>query len=532
VTVPPIGTQESTGAGAEQAAPSKVKRPVVVEIPDRPDPVPVLPRRASRRARAAARRRKRTESARASSLSPPAPPPSPPPPPAAIPIGEPIPMPAPPGPGNDGQGSVVNEFVGLVEAGEFGGSGVVVREVAAPVEESEPSKPVVGRKVRRNRRRRRLVAGSMFVLVALGAGLAVVGWHRVRNSTAGTYVDAGLQPDEPGYVALVTPTPTMLLLQKDSDGDLVGVALLALRSQDEGGSVVLMPVRTQAPFADPGTTLAAVYGTGGAEAVRTQLELMLKVDLGDTVEVDDARWASLVGPIGSVSLVLPHAIDQWQNGQVDLPASDVGALLAAEDDEGELPRLDRQELFWDEWLPRVAAEGENAVPGETDVGLGRFVRGLAAGDTDVVAFPVAKVTPSYGELFEPTEDLADEVMATAVPYPQEPGIGRRVRIRLLNGTTTQGLAVLAAHPLVKAGGEIAVSGNAESFHEPKTRIIYATPRLRDKANSLRDALGVGVVEKESSAETQEPADDADRIDVTVVLGADAPAVIRRLESSG
>jgi hypothetical protein len=123
-------------------------------------------------------------------------------------------------------------------------------------------------------------------------------------------------------------------------------------------------------------------------------------------------------------------------------------------------------------------------------------------------------------------------MATAVPYPQEPGVGRRVRIRLLNGTTTEGLAVLAAHPLVKAGGEIAVSGNADSFHEPETRIIYATPRLREKANNLRDALGVGVVEAASSAESEEPADEADRIDVTVVLGADAPAVIRRLESSG
>jgi hypothetical protein len=372
----------------------------------------------------------------------------------------------------------------------------------------------------------------MVALVLLGAGLAVVGWHRVRNSTVGTYVDAGLKPDEPGYVALVTPTPTMLLLQKGSDGDLVGVALLALRSQDRGGSVVLMPVRTQAPFADPGTTLGAVYAKDGAEAVRTQLELMLKIDLGDTVEVDNARWGSLVGPLGSVSLVLPHPIGKWQNGQVDLAAADVGTFLAAEDDDGELPRLDRQELFWDEWLPRVAAEGKDALPGETDVGIGRFVRGLAAGESDVVGFPVAKVTPSYGELFEPTEDLADEVMATAVPYPQEPSAGSRVRIRLLNGTATQSLAVLAAHPLVKAGGEIAVSGNADSFHEPKTRIIYATPRLREKANSLRDALGVGVVEQASSEETEEPADEADRIDVTVVLGADAPAVIRRSESSG
>ncbi|HMG43107.1 MAG TPA: LCP family protein [Acidimicrobiales bacterium] len=472
------------------------------------------PRRTSKRARAAARRR----AARGSSSSTAAPAP------VAGDTTSPV---------RDG---VVGEFVGLVAAGGIGAAAGLVEAPAPPVApQPEPlgERPRRGPRARKIRRRQRLVVVAMVLLVGLGAGLVVVGLDRVRGSTAGTYVDATLRPDEPGYVALVTPTPTMLVLQRDASDELVGVALLGLRSQDEGGSVVLIPVATQAPFAEEGDDLRSVYTDGGADTVATQLELMLNLSIGDTVELDDTGWASLVDPVGSISMVLPAPVGDWPAGQVDLAAADVGSFLAARnDDESELARLDRQELFWDEWLPRVRAQGDDAVPGESDVGLGRFVRGLAAGTSEVVALPVASAA-CFCELFEPSEDLAPELVAQAVPYPQEPSVGARVRIRLLNGTSVPGLAVQAAAPLVEAGAEIALSGNASSFAEPRTRFIYGKSRLRQDTNSLRDALGVGAVEQASSdEESVEPADEADRIDVTVVLGADAPEVIRRLESTG
>ncbi len=38
--------------------------------------------------------------------------------------------------------------------------------------------------------------------------------------------------------------------------------------------------------------------------------------------------------------------------------------------------------FWEAWITKVAEVGvADAVPGETDRGLGRFVRGLANGRT-------------------------------------------------------------------------------------------------------------------------------------------------------
>jgi hypothetical protein len=310
--------------------------------------------------------------------------------------------------------------------------------------------------------------------------------------------------------------------------------LLALRSQDRGGAALLVPTLTQAPFGEEGTTLASVFNDGGgdAENVTAQVSFLLNVAIDDTVVLDDAGWASLVEPIGSVSLNLPERVGDRPAGRTDLAAADVGPFLGALDEgTSELTRLDRQELFWTEWLPRLTAGGEEAIRGETDIGIGRFLRGLAAGTPEIEALPVAEVE-WFGELFEADEDLATPVIAQAVPYPQESTTGSRIRIRLLNGTTVQGLAIEAAQPLVEAGASIALSGNAEAFGETETRFIYSEERLRAKANSLRDALGVGVVEKQSSEESPELADEADRIDVTVVLGADAPEALRRLESTG
>lgn len=522
----PVEPVEST----EPAQPTEPSEP---GQPDgSPTAVPTPPRRASRRGRAAARRH-------AAGRAPiPAPAPAKPPPEVEMKVND--------DPASGPREGVVGEFVGLVASGGFAAAPSAEPEVDADADAdadagrdagtvppgASPARAPRSPEAHRVVRSRRIVVGAMVVLVALGAGLVVVGLDRVRGSTAGTYVDATLQPDEPGYVALVTPTPTLVLLTTDAEGGLAGVALLSLRAEDDGGSVVLIPVATQAPFAEEGTSLFDVFADAGAETVATQLELMLNIAVGDTVELDADGWGSLVAPVGSVSLVLPTPVGDLPAGQVDLDADDVGTFLTARElDESELARVDRQELFWTDWLPLVGAGGDDALPGESDVGIGRFVRGLAAGESEVEALPVSQVQPADEERFEISDELATALIAREVPFPQEPSAGSRVRVRLLNGTSEADLAALAAGPLVAAGAEIALSGNADSFDEPETRIIYGRSRLRPEANNLRDALGVGVVEQDE-AESVEPADEADRIDVTVVLGADAPEVIRRLERTG
>jgi hypothetical protein len=414
----------------------------------------------------------------------------------------------------EGEGEVGGEVEGGAAASPaMGGGGALGPRARRRIEADRH------RRVRLRRQRRRVVVG-LAVLVTTGATLGIVGMGRVRGSTGGRYVDPQVRPDEPGYVALVTPTPTLLVVNKDADGGLSGVSLLSLHAQDQGGSVIVMPVSTVAPFAEAGTTFADAYAESGARGVANQIQLTLNIVIGETVEVDDARWATLVEPVAPIEVELDQAVGEWPAGAAEIEADDVGAFLTARtDSETELGRLDRQELFWESWLPQVKAGGRNAVPGEVDVGLGRFVRGLAAGDFDVNGLPVSAAFSSE-EMYGPSEEMLPDLVAHAVPYPQEPSRGSRVQVQLLNGTTRRDLTARAATSLVAGSAEIALVGNAGSFAEATTRFVYTDSKLRDDAEKLRDAFGVGEVVQQPADDDAPPVDD-DRIDVTVILGADA-----------
>jgi hypothetical protein len=69
----------------------------------------------------------------------------------------------------------------------------------------------------------------------------------------------------------------------------------------------------------------------------------------------------------------------------------------------------------------------------------------------------------------------------------------------------------AAQPLVAAGGEILVLGNASSFHVAATRVEYNAPSQKAVAQDMAKRLGVG----EATAGSE-----SDAVDVTVVIGAD------------
>lgn len=405
------------------------------------------------------------------------------------------------------------------------------------------------------RSRRRLVV-ALALLALTGVALTAAGVDMVWSSTAGRYVTPGLQPDDPNYVALVTPTPTLLVVSVDDEENLTGVSLISLRSGDEGGSVIVMPVAMRVPAANESSTsfdadgpsedaglssedtestatLADVYDDLGTAGVRQGVERIFRVAVAELIQVDDGGWASLLDPIEPLSLTVPDAVGtRWPAGEVDLEAEDVGEFLATTaEDQSELNRVARQELFWQAWIPAVSTAGEQAVPGELDAGLGRFVSGLSAGPLSVTGLPVVQDgDDGDAELFTVDSDVIADIVAREIPYPQEPWAGSRIRVRLLNGTTDTDLALRATGPLVMAQAEIAVAGNAGSLDRSRTTFVYSDDDQRQAAEALRDALGVGVVEQEPQSGRSRPVDDDnrdDRVDVTVILGADAAQVIGR-----
>jgi len=371
------------------------------------------------------------------------------------------------------------------------------------------------------RRRRVIVLLCMAIATASGVLLAEAGVWMVRNSTVGRYEQA-LGPDEPGYQALVVPTPTMAVVYRGADGALAGVSLLALEPGDQGGSVVVVPPSLVAQK-DPGvtTTLADVYATDGAAGVTSALGRVLAVAIGDRVEVDDGDWARLVGPVGPVDFTLDNAVTGWPAGPVHLEPADVGRFLSALDpDETDLDRLERQEQFWTAWLQQVSQGGEDAVPGDSEVGVGRFLRGIAAETVLTEALPVERDDQADGLHLRPNAPRVASLLSQAVPFPTGPEAGSRIRVRLLNGTDDRALTTEAATFLVGGGAEVDIVGNATSFDVPETTVGYSSGGDRQVL-----AGWIAGVLKTQNIEELPPAED--EIDVTVILGNDARDLIGR-----
>jgi LytR cell envelope-related transcriptional attenuator len=321
-------------------------------------------------------------------------------------------------------------------------------------------------------------------------------------------------------------------LLRTADGELGGAALLALQPGDDGGSVLVIPAAMQVD--DEGTPVALVtaYARDGATRVQALVEQATTFAVQDVLEVERSRWETLLGPVGPLDVEIEAPVEEWEVGTATIAPEDLGRFLVAqESDQTKLSQALRQEAFWQAWLERVADQGDEAIAGERDSGLGRFVRGLARAP-EVDSLAVSVTLGETGEEFMIDETLASEQLARSVPFPQSPAPGVRPRIRVLNGTTDRSLTAQAADLLVREGAEIAISGNAGSFDAPTTRILYSDETLRSTATEYQDALGIGVVEIDPSGQDAAAVDESERIDITIILGADAPEAIQEVGQAG
>lgn len=382
-----------------------------------------------------------------------------------------------------------------------------------------------GRAAPSPRRRAALLAG-MGALTLAGAALAVTGLSLVRTSTVGRYEQA-VGPNDPGYQAYVVPTPTMGVLHRAADGTLAGAALVALEPGDEGGSVIVVPPATLVPGPDGETTIAAVFRDQGAAAAAQSLGVAVTVGVSEFVEVDDARWTDLVAPVGPVEVSLDGAIGEWPAGPVSLEPDEVGPFLSiVGEGETDLGRLERQQQFWDAWLPLVGRGGSGALPGEVDTGIGRFVRAVAQGGGTAAELPVTLDDAGDDARFRPDRGRIGEFVSRTVPYPASPVAGDRIRVRLLNGTRDGGLTTSVARALVAGGAEIVIAGNASTLDVDETSLVHAGGDTEALAMWLQANLGGGRVEQASTGQDgQVPTED--EIDVTVILGDDAGDLIER-----
>lgn len=364
-------------------------------------------------------------------------------------------------------------------------------------------------------------------LVGAIPALGYTGVQRLLRSRDGRITVRTDDPAEPGYEALVEPTPTALVVQVDADGAPQSLTVIALGAGDTGGSVIFVPIDTR--LEEPAflvDRLRLAYQDGeyraGMDAVVGRL---LGIGFTEVVEVDDARWAALVAPVAPLAVENPDAVssdgDRFASGPLALEADQVGSYLLAKagDEESDLNRMNRQELLWRSWLASVGASDQpDPVPGETDAGIGRFVSTLARGTVDYQVLPVVPVSGSGPDqvdgrtVFAADAEAVGEVVTAAVPFPVGGGAGQRYRVKVLNGVRGEVVPTAVTDRLVAAGAQIDVLGNARRFAQDTTTVEYYDASHADDAEAVRDALDAGEVELRQGL--------TDSIDVTVTVGSD------------
>lgn len=354
--------------------------------------------------------------------------------------------------------------------------------------------------------------------------LAVRGFDAVLHTTDGRTVDPDLSPTDPGYEAFLEPTPVLAVAGIGDDLQLSWVTVLALGSTEGGGgAVLLVPARTMAPADEPGgfpvQTLAARYAAGGLQALRQGTADLLGIAIGDVVDLAPARLGELLAPVSPLTVANPDDVGDFAVGELSLTAEELPGLLEATDvEQSDLTRLARHEAFWRAWIGAVATSTDpNVVPGETTTGLGRFVRGLAAGPTTYDVPPVTEeLQLDATTAFIPDEAAVSDLVEDRVPFPAGSRPGSRLRVRVLDGVGADGFTLAVARDVVRAGGQVVVVGNSDAFDATESRVVYFDGALTEQVEALGAELGYRV-------EQIEGLNPDDRVDVTVVAGADVLA---------
>lgn len=375
---------------------------------------------------------------------------------------------------------------------------------------------------------RRVAFGlALAVFVAAIPALVVTGWRLIEDSKAGTFDPTSVGPTDPGFEAQVDPTPTALAISSDDEGVPTSLAFFALSGANGGGSVILIPLDTA--VADP------QYGIGnirlaweatpidqpelGRQRLTTQVAQRLNAGVGETMSLTNASWEQLVAPVSPLRIDNPDAVDLGfgitiPSGETELPAELVGQYLQARlPNESDIARLVRHEVVWSAWLDQVAEAGrDDAVPGETSAGIGRFVRALAAGPHTVQTLPVEQ-SEEVSNLYEADESAISALITDAVASPTPAIPGSRFTVRLLNGVSADAIPSEVVRDIVRRGGAVTILGNGPEFDTDETTVVFANDAMEDVAEVVATTLGAtGDVRLDREA--------PDTVDLTIVLGRD------------
>lgn len=401
----------------------------------------------------------------------------------------------------------------------------------APPENDAVVRPVVRQRSAQQRRRRRRLVGAQALVTLLFVGAAVglgwFGWNTALRITGGPTSEV-TDPNAPGYVAAVKPTSVSLVaFTTVPDGALATMVMVIERSGDPDLTLVPLPANLALwDFEESGPDLASnIFASGGIDVLRLRLGAQLGFGLTQAVTGPVTSLGDLLGPVGPVTLSLPDevlagtsiedATVRYPAGELTLEPSEIPEFLStAGFDESESNRALRLEVFWDAVASTVSDAGVDlAGTAGDDTGLSLVADSLGSSvrveSVPLQPMPLNLEPPGYLYRIDPAGMPA--WTAAEVPFPTSAYPGQRARVELLNGTRGDTALQAVAPRIVEVNGEVAYTGNAESFELTESRVEYANAGAQSVADDIAAALGLRATRTE-----QVPAN----VDVVVVVGSD------------
>jgi hypothetical protein len=416
-------------------------------------------------------------------------------------------------------------------------------------------RPVVRQRSAQKRRKRRKVVVAQAAVTALFVvaliALGWVGWNTALRITGGTASEV-TDPDAPGYVAAVKPTGVTLIAftgepvpvpttpaaegagdaTVSTQGEVPSLATMLLVIERSGGAErTLVPIPANVTlweFEDSTPDSAAnVFASGGIDVLRLRLGADLSFGSTAAVTAPVSMLGDLAAAVGPVTIALPDdvlagesaedATVAYAAGQLTLEPAQVPEFMSTLGlGESESNRALRQQLVWEALLGAAAEQGlELDLPSDDDSVEAAELLAAAADESSrfdlvpMLAVPL-NVSPPV-TLFRIDQMAMPSWVATEVPFPVSAFPGQRARVELLNGTTEDAVLQTVASKVVGANGEIAYTGNAESFEVPTSRVEFSSEEARPAAEQIAAALGLSA--------TLDP-EAATNVDVVVVVGAD------------
>jgi LCP family protein required for cell wall assembly len=421
----------------------------------------------------------------------------------------------------------------------------------------EPKK--VDKGVGAPRRRRRwpwIVASTALIILLVVAGLGI--WFfvdlkakepRMRVPS----VDAVLSKHDGGpETTLIMGTDLGSVPGEEGPGRSDVMMLVTIAPDGNRAAIISIPrdSRTQIPGHRGYDKINAAHAYGGPKLAIQTVEKFTGLDVNHFVELNFDSFKKIVNAVGGVRMNIPHAIHDKYAG--DVPAGDVVlngdqalALVRARYDvkavpNGDIDRTKNQRAFMEAMLSAVAHQ-RNPIKiltvadvvsrsAKTDLtfwkmfSLGRKLQSLRkSGKLETVIVPgQPKIIHNVWYYIVDTRQFEQMLsryksgvqgLTQVVSTDQSTTDPAEVRVKVLNGTGTRGLATRVSKELAGKGYERVTTGNSMTRYSTTT-VYYAPGYDQAAKKAASDAGSSPVILQNEDVTTRYEAD------VVIVLGSD------------